>query len=202
MTGPVHAEVRVNDHGIWLLEVAARSIGGLCGRVLTHLLGMSLEELILRQAVASLLAPLRIEAAGRRRRGVMMIPIPGPGPAPSTVSKACRCAVGTGVTGDRPLRRSSAKRCAASRRGELPGLHLRPGGDTPAAVETALRAAYAELEFTIEAGLGPGFGASAVETACHAPTPLPPLVFKTWKRCGALISDKGDTGHKLESPAY
>ena len=48
-TGPVHAEVRVNDQGIWILEVAARSIGGLCGRVLIHSLGMSLEELILRQ---------------------------------------------------------------------------------------------------------------------------------------------------------
>ena len=57
MTGPVHAEVRVNDQGIWILEVAARSIGGLCGRVLTHSLGMSLEELILRQVVAEAPVP-------------------------------------------------------------------------------------------------------------------------------------------------
>src|SRR5204862_6536068 len=47
-TGPVHADVRVNDQGAWILEVAARSIGGLCGRVLTHWLGMSPEELVLR----------------------------------------------------------------------------------------------------------------------------------------------------------
>jgi hypothetical protein len=46
-TGPIHAEVRVNDRGTWMLEVAARSIGGLCGRVLKHS-SMSLEELILR----------------------------------------------------------------------------------------------------------------------------------------------------------
>ncbi len=72
MTGPVHAEVRVNDQGIWILEVAARSIGGLCGRVLNHSLGMSLEELILRQAVAEPLA--RAGAGGAA--GVMMIPIP------------------------------------------------------------------------------------------------------------------------------
>src|SRR6266704_2800083 len=32
VTGPVHAEVRINDQGVWILEVAARSIGGLCGR--------------------------------------------------------------------------------------------------------------------------------------------------------------------------
>jgi len=72
MTGPVHAEVRINDEGIWLLEVAARSIGGLCGRVLNHFLGMSLEELILRQAVAESVSI----ASERGAAGVMMIPIP------------------------------------------------------------------------------------------------------------------------------
>src|SRR5712692_197181 len=72
VTGPVHAEVRVNDQGIWILEVAARSIGGLCGRVLTHSLGMSLQELILRQAVAE---PLAVAGEGGAA-GVMMIPIP------------------------------------------------------------------------------------------------------------------------------
>lgn len=70
--GPVHAEVRVNDQGIWILEIAARSIGGLCGRVLTHSLGMSLEELILRQVTAE---PLPIAGEGGAA-GVMMIPIP------------------------------------------------------------------------------------------------------------------------------
>ena len=71
--GPIHAEVRVNDRGIWILEIAARSIGGLCGRVLTHSLGMSLEELILRQVVAE--EPLAI-AGEDGAAGVMMIPIP------------------------------------------------------------------------------------------------------------------------------
>ncbi len=72
MTGPVHAEVRVNDRGVWILEVAARSIGGLCGRVLTHSLGMSLEELNLRHALAEPLAVAGESGAA----GVMMIPIP------------------------------------------------------------------------------------------------------------------------------
>jgi len=75
-TGPIHAEVRVNESGIWILEIAARSIGGLCGRVLTHSLGMSLEEQILRQAVAEPRAAV-INAAGEgAAAGVMMIPIP------------------------------------------------------------------------------------------------------------------------------
>ena len=73
VTGPVHAEVRVNDQGIWILEVAARSIGGLCGRVLTHFLGMSLEEFILRQVVAE---SLPIACGGGAAAGVMMIPTP------------------------------------------------------------------------------------------------------------------------------
>ena len=70
--GPIHAEVRVNAEGVWILEVAARSIGGLCGRVLKHCLGMSLEELILRQAVGM---PVPVDRDGGAA-GVMMIPIP------------------------------------------------------------------------------------------------------------------------------
>jgi biotin carboxylase len=51
-TGPIHAELRVNDRGPWMLEIAGRSIGGLCGRTLRFGLagGMTLEELIVRQA--------------------------------------------------------------------------------------------------------------------------------------------------------
>lgn len=73
-TGPVHAEVRVNERGVWILEVAARSIGGLCARVLNHLLGMSLEELILRQAVGESVPSPALAREGAA--GVMMIPIP------------------------------------------------------------------------------------------------------------------------------
>jgi biotin carboxylase len=74
--GPVHAELRVNDAGAWLIEVAARSIGGLCSRTLRFGTGMSLEELILRHALG-----LAVEGATRESRaaGVMMIPIPGAG---------------------------------------------------------------------------------------------------------------------------
>ena len=75
-TGPVHAEMRVNARGIWLLEIAPRSIGGLCGRVLTHSLGMSLEELILRALVGQPVAAPRAHAGAAGAAGVMMIPIP------------------------------------------------------------------------------------------------------------------------------
>ena len=49
--GPIHAECRINDQGVWILEVAARTIGGLCGRLLRFGTGFSLEELVLRHAL-------------------------------------------------------------------------------------------------------------------------------------------------------
>jgi len=74
--GPVHAELRVNRHGPWVIEVAARSIGGLCSRTLRFGPGLSLEELILRQALGMEIPSLERE---RRAVGVMMIPIPRAG---------------------------------------------------------------------------------------------------------------------------
>ncbi len=71
-TGPVHAEMRLNNNSIWLLEIAARSIGGLCGRVLHHALGMNIEELILRQALGGALPAF----GPGKSAAVMMIPIP------------------------------------------------------------------------------------------------------------------------------
>jgi biotin carboxylase len=71
--GPVHAELRVNERGPWLIELAGRSIGGLCSTILSFGTGMSLEELILRHAVG-----LEIPSFERAATsvGVMMIPIP------------------------------------------------------------------------------------------------------------------------------
>jgi len=74
--GPIHAELRLNDDGPWVLEVAARSIGGLCSRTLRFGTGMTLEEIILRHALGWPIATLERE---RRAAGVMMIPIPRAG---------------------------------------------------------------------------------------------------------------------------
>jgi len=69
--GPIHAEMRVNSRGVWMLEVAARPIGGLCARVLP-----GLEELILRHASDEDAGSI---ALGAPAAGVMMIPIPREG---------------------------------------------------------------------------------------------------------------------------
>ena len=71
--GPVHAELRVNDDGAWIIEIAARSIGGLCARTLRFGAGISLEELIIRHAIGMEVDSLQRE---RQPAGVMMIPIP------------------------------------------------------------------------------------------------------------------------------
>lgn len=73
--GVVHAEARVNEAGVWLLEIAPRGIGGLCGRVLVATLGMDSAEIVLRHVVG---LPLPVQA-NDTAAGVMMIPIPASG---------------------------------------------------------------------------------------------------------------------------
>lgn len=69
--GPMHAEMRVNAGGVWMLEVAARPIGGLCARVLP-----GLEDLILRHAAGDDPGELAMSTPAS---GVMMVPIPREG---------------------------------------------------------------------------------------------------------------------------
>jgi hypothetical protein len=76
--GPVHAECRVNERGVFVLEVAARPIGGICARALTFVDGdgssrIPLEELLLRHALDE---DLRRWVREPATSGVMMIPIP------------------------------------------------------------------------------------------------------------------------------
>ncbi|MGH8559089.1 MAG: ATP-grasp domain-containing protein [Methylococcales bacterium] len=73
--GPIHAECRINAEGVWIVELAARTIGGLCSRLFRYGVGYSLEELVLRHAIGVPLdRPERTGAAG-----VLMIPTPKPG---------------------------------------------------------------------------------------------------------------------------
>jgi len=74
--GPVHAELRVNEQGAWVIEIAARSIGGLCSKVLRFTEDLMLEDLILRQAIGVDISTVQRE---RQAAAVMMIPIPAAG---------------------------------------------------------------------------------------------------------------------------
>ncbi|SVD58469.1 uncharacterized protein METZ01_LOCUS411323, partial [marine metagenome] len=71
--GPIHAEFRINERGVWPIEIAGRTIGGLCSNILSFGSGLSLEELVLLQASGSNIEKF---ATDDRSKGVMMIPIP------------------------------------------------------------------------------------------------------------------------------
>jgi biotin carboxylase len=75
--GPVHVELRIDGERARVIEVAARSIGGLCSRSLSFgLMGTTLETLILRNALGLEKPELHREQVAS---GVLMIPIPGRG---------------------------------------------------------------------------------------------------------------------------
>ena len=142
--GPIHAELRVNDQGPWVLEIAPRSIGGLCSRTLRFGDGISLEELILRHA-------LRLEAESfereRQAAGVMMIPIPHGGILREVRGEAVAESV-AGVEEIRitiPLGQEVVPVPEGAR--YLGFIFAR--GESPEGVEAALREAHRRLTFVI-----------------------------------------------------
>lgn len=144
-TGPIHAEMRVNERGIWLLEIAARSIGGLCGRILRHALGMSLEELILRHALS-----LPLPQAGQgAASGVMMIPIPGHGIFQGVRGQDAALGV-AGISGIQ-ITASPGQLVAAPPDGASYLGFIFAQGSSAEAVESSLRKAQQQLAFDIQA---------------------------------------------------
>ena len=142
--GPIHAELRINDAGIWLIELAARSIGGLCSRTLRFGTGMSLEEIILRHALGWPIASLERE---RPAAAVMMIPIPSGGVLEDVGGlEAARAVAGIeDVTISIPKGHPVVPLPEGSR--YLGFIFSRAAG--PVEAEAALRRAHALLDFTI-----------------------------------------------------
>jgi biotin carboxylase len=143
--GPVHAELRLRRGQPWLLEVAARTIGGLCSRALRFGAGVSLEELILRHQLGRPTADLTL--AGRAA-GVMMIPVPRAGILRDV----------EGIDAARALPDIEEITLSVHRGAELVPLpigHRYIGfifarADSPQRVEAALREAHSHLLLTIE----------------------------------------------------
>src|SRR6266566_1912075 len=151
--GPIHAEVRHNDRGAWLIELAARPIGGRCSGALRFEIReagsgkreTSLEEIIIRHALGMELPTLERE---RRASGVMMIPVPGAG--------VLRDVRGVGAAQAVPLVEEVVITMHPGQPlvpwpegSRYPGFIFARGG-TSEAVEAALRAAHARLEFLTE----------------------------------------------------
>jgi biotin carboxylase len=143
--GPVHAELRLNDDGPWVLEVAARSIGGLCSRTLRFGTGMSLEELILRHALGWPIASLVRE---RRPAGVMMIPIPRAGHL-RAVHGAERARAVPGIEEVAITAHVGQELVPLPEGWQYLGF-IFARAETPDAVEKALREAHAHLRFDVQ----------------------------------------------------
>ncbi len=147
--GPVHAELRVNDRGAWVLEIAPRSIGGLCSRAL-RFSGpgreeLSLEDLILRHALGRDVSAVERQAEAS---GVMMIPIPRAGILRSVGGVEAAAAVG-GV-GEVRITIPPGQHVAPPPEGaRYLGFIFARAGD-PGTVEAALRESHARLRIEIE----------------------------------------------------
>lgn len=143
--GSVHAELRVNEAGAWIVEVNGRSIGGLCSQTLRFDLGVTLEELILRQATG---LPVRHLQREQQASGVMMIPIPHGG----ILRGFSGIAVAKAIPGidDVEITAPLNNRLAPLPEGESYLGFIFASGDTPQFVEDALRLAHGRLQFQID----------------------------------------------------
>lgn len=143
--GPVHAELRVNDQGAWVIEVAARAIGGLCSRALRFGAGISLEELIIRHALGHDVTGVEREGVAA---GVMMIPIPRAGILREVLGVDAAIAVAD--IEDVIITAHITQEILPPPEGASYLGFIFSRAETPDQVEAALREAHARLEFLID----------------------------------------------------
>ena len=147
--GPIHAEFRINEEGVWPIEVAPRPIGGLCARALRFCPlnepdEISLEELLLRHALK---LPRGDAPRETQASGVLMIPVPQSGILQSV----------SGVEGARATHRITEliitarlhDYIAAWPEGSSYLGFLFAKGNSPEEVEHAIREAHKKLNFRI-----------------------------------------------------
>src|SRR6266849_4798141 len=144
--GPVHAELRVNRHGTWVIEVAARSIGGLCSRTLRFGTGLALEELILRHALGMEVPTLERE---RQAAGVMMLPVPRAGVLKAVRGQAEALAV-PGIEEVAITAHPGQDLVPLPEGASYPGF-IFARAESPERVEVALREAHRRLQFVVMA---------------------------------------------------
>jgi hypothetical protein len=147
--GPLHAECRVNARGVHVLEVAARSIGGLCSKAL-RLLGQdsgeaSLEDVLLRHAIGE---PIDGYHLTTEASGVMMIPIPRRGVYRGVKGVDAALSVPGIVEVSITAKPDTLLLPLPEARSYLGFIFARDV--TPERVERALRDAHARLQFVVE----------------------------------------------------
>jgi len=147
--GPVHAEFRLHDQGVWPIELAPRPIGGLCAQALRFNLSgvtetIGLEELLLRHALNFPGATATRESAAS---GVMMIPVPHSGILERIDGEEQARGV-AGITSLEITARLHDYIAAWPEGSSYLGFLFARAGD-PATVEASLRQAHAKLHFTL-----------------------------------------------------
>ncbi len=151
--GPVHAECRVNAEGVFVLEVAARPIGGLCARCLRFEDDggggpggrLTLEDLLLRHAAGLPTDGWRREA---QASGVMMMPIPRAGVYRGVEGEAAAAAV-EGIDAVQVTAKPDQRLVPLPEGASYLGF-IFAHGSSPPAVVAGLRTAHARLRFAID----------------------------------------------------
>ncbi len=145
--GPIHAELRIGDGDKppVVIEIGARSIGGLCARTLRFGADIRLEELIVRHALGM---PQALPARESRAAGVMMIPIPRAGTlrAVDGLDESCAVPAIEEVSITIPVGQEVVPLPEGGR--YLGFIFAR--GEESATVEAALREAHRRLAFAID----------------------------------------------------
>ena len=142
--GPIHAEVRVDGDECTLIEVAARTIGGLCARTLRFGAGIALEEVVLRHALGMDLSNLEPATVAS---GVMMMAIPRAGRLQAVNGRERALAL-AGIVGVDITIPIGAPVVPLPEGDRYLGF-LFATGHSPAAVEASLRAGAAALDIVI-----------------------------------------------------
>src|SRR4051794_35283250 len=142
--GPVHAELRYNPEGAWILEVHARPIGGLCARAVRLAGGIPLEETILVHALGGDTSGARQDGGAS---GVMMIPIPKGGIYHS-VEGVERARAVCGIE-DVVITAAEGQHLIPLPEGAAYLGFIFARGETPEGAEAALRRSHAQLTFRI-----------------------------------------------------
>ncbi len=142
--GPIHGEFRVHGAEVWPIEIAPRSIGGLCSRAVRFEGGESLETILLRHALGDPFEPRQDALAS----GVMMIPIPRAGRLRSVrgLDEARRVA---GLVEASLTAHPGAELVPLPEGSQYLGF-LFSRGEDPGSAERSLREAHGRLSFEID----------------------------------------------------
>ncbi len=142
-TGPIHAELRIDERDAWILEVASRTIGGDCSRSLDMGEEFNLEEFVISLAIGKPQTPRTPDEA----RGVMMIPIKERGILRRVEGLRDAQGVANVVSVD-ILVRSGHELVPLPEGNQYPG-YIFARGQSPSEVVSALRQAHSRLNFVV-----------------------------------------------------